>query len=192
MSESWQYQGASPWNTQFAWSPFGSASGPATARWMRQMYGASGDTWGPWVRVDVVSPPRAWVYQSGGQTLTNDVSTPVEWNTVAYDVGGMYSASQPTRLTAPEDGLYQINVQVGFAANATGYREILLKRNGTDIGRLRAQTMTNALAVIPSITKEFSLAAGEYVEVFARQNSGANIATVSGTSWSAFQMRKVA
>lgn len=136
--------------------------------------------------------PRAWVYQTGAQSLPNDVSTPVEWNTVAYDTGSMFDPAFPTRLTAPEDGVYQINVQVGFAANATGYREILLRRDASDIGRVRVQTMTTAIAVVPTITKEFTLTAGQHVEVWVRQNAGNAINTVSGSSWSAFQMRRVA
>jgi hypothetical protein len=116
----------------------------------------------------------------------------MEWNKAAYDVGGMVTAAEPSRLTAPEDGLYVVHVQVGFAANATGYREIELRRNGSAVGRVRAQTMTNALAIQPTLSKDLPMKAGEYVEVYVRQNSGATIQAVSGVSWSALQMRKVA
>jgi hypothetical protein len=74
--ETWLYQGPTVWSTQFAWSPFGSSTGPDTRKWMRQMYGGSGNIWGPWEQIAGPVPwiaptfTNSWVdYGSGFQTV---------------------------------------------------------------------------------------------------------------------------
>jgi hypothetical protein len=68
----------------------------------------------------------ARVQAASGQSIPNSTETIISWATYStgYDMGGYFSSGSPTLLTAPEDGYYLAQLQIGWAANATGFRRI--------------------------------------------------------------------
>ena len=58
----------------------------------------------------------------------------ISWTVEDFDVGGMFDPGNPTRLTAPRAGLYEVtaNVVIRRDTGAAGnYREILISQDGT-------------------------------------------------------------
>lgn len=147
--------------------------------------------WGDAVRDAAVylgtGKPHARVYNTATQTLTTATNTVVTFDSERYDVGSCHSTSSNTsRLTVPsgEGGVYTIGASIGFAANATGERIVDILLNGTTIIARIRHPAGAASQIDMTITTEYTLAAGDYVEVQLYQNSGGNLNTVAGGDYS--------
>ena len=120
----------------------------------------------------------ASIYKSGSaQTIATNALTALTWESENWDTSSFHSTSTNTsRMTIPAGlgGLYQVNVFVSFAAgSATGTRDVYLGTNGAYYGAGRiAGNASHELIV--SFSTVMQLNAGDYMEVFVYQNSGAN------------------
>lgn len=139
-------------------------------------------------------PVGASAYNSTNQTLTSATGALITFNSEHYDTSSIHSTSSNTgRLTAPVAGYYLISYVGEFASNATGFRQILIAKNaagvygaGTSLAAARS-TGVGSDAPIVQVTHTVLLAAGDYVEAFAYQNSGGNLA-LTGDFILPFQM----
>lgn len=140
--------------------------------------------------------PRCVAYNSAVQSLANNNSTFVTFDSEDLDVGAMHSTSvSPSRITVPAggDGLYWVRGRSYFPSNATGQRILTLRKNNT--------TDLNEAEVPPSaggncefdVSGIYALVATDYVELFAYQNSGApmNIGTATRKQANELAMVKV-
>jgi hypothetical protein len=124
----------------------------------------------------------ARVYRDSNQSIPNTTYTAVSLNTETFDVGGLWDAGSPTRLTAKIAGYYLITGDCQFAAaSASAYRFLILTRNGdTTAGRL-AETRPPTAAFDASVPFAIDIAAvayldvDDYVEMWAYQDSGGNL-----------------
>ena len=152
----------------------------------------------------LLSPPRAFAYQSTGVSVASGTSTEIlmtfdaeQWDT---DTTAMHStASSTSRVIAITPGLYSVNYQVCFPANATGVRYTVLRKNaggasggGTALNFARQQAASATGASYVGNTIDVSLAANDYLELFALQNSGGSLTTSTGITGTYLQMRWVA
>lgn len=104
------------------------------------------------------------------------------------DTNTMHSTSSNTsRITAPYAGLYIVNAQAWFAANATGIRALRVQKNAGGVAA--SGTIIDAGTQIIGSTSNVNvmrssrvvrLAANDYIEMFAFQNSGGNLAYTTG------------
>jgi hypothetical protein len=142
----------------------------------------------------VTDPPRCRVYNSANISLTSGVVTAMTFDTETIDDGGMHSTSVNTsRITVPSDGAgwYSIGGCVRFAANTTGYREIKITLNGTlDLEIMRVPNSGATDDVRVSIHTEYPLAVGDYVELYATQNSGGALNALGGFAYSPMMYAK--
>lgn len=103
--------------------------------------------------------------------------------TEVFDTADMYAAGNPGRIYAPYDGIYQVN---GFArwdavTGATvGTRQARLEKNGSgalfgvhNLSYHAAGTMSETR--IPFLFNNVVLAAGDYIKLAGRQDSGGSI-----------------
>ena len=82
------------------------------------------------------------------------------------------NTTNPTRFTCVKAGTYLVTGQVSFTANATGNRDALLRKNGTDyVGQTRYMAMASSSTSVP-VFAIVELAVGDYVELIGRQYSG--------------------
>jgi hypothetical protein len=132
--------------------------------------------------------PRARVYNSANISVANNTVQALTFNSERYDVGGAHSTVTNTgRLTVPtgEGGLYTMGGTVGWAANVTGRRILLVRVNGTTT-ICQSESMVDAGTGNSSdtINCEHALAAGDYVELCVFQTSGAalNVTTIANSS----------
>ncbi len=110
--------------------------------------------------------------RSATLSVPNATSTVIPWDAAELNVGNMWSATQATRLTAPQADVYLITVQSELSVDSTtGERTLQLLKNGT-IDLVRA---TRNRVRWPSLYWIGFLSAGEYVECVVFQDSGAAI-----------------
>jgi hypothetical protein len=126
--------------------------------------------------------PRAEIYQSSSQNITNNSFTAVQYQSEDFDLpgtGGHDNSTNNTRYTAPVAGKYTFSGCVAFSANATGLRGCKWMKNGGDLFGstiMLSSVGAGAATRIPALTKGINLAAGDYVELHAYQSSGSTLA----------------
>jgi hypothetical protein len=132
--------------------------------------------------------PAANVDQSDPTSVALPTNTPtaLAWNVVELDTDGMFSATQPTRLTAPVAGTYlvtgvaDVSVSSG-GASAEGFVELKATVNGgTNFFALQSFVFPANGAFGHTVTGIVHLGAGDYVEEIVSQ--GATTATMAGFS----------
>lgn len=161
-----------------------------------------------WANADVrdavntlLNLPRVKAYQGTTPTTagTSGTAQLILWDTEQYDTDSMHSTSVNTsRITIATSGMYDIKTSLYWVANATGYRQIEIRKNsggsaagGTQIAQFRAATSPTSSAWVGGDVDE-PLVAGDYLECFATQTSGGSLATVVGQSFSWISARLVA
>jgi hypothetical protein len=131
-----------------------------------------------WAAVAAATPTFRGVrlVNSGSQLIANSTTTAVTWDTERIDTDAFHSTSSNTsRITIPAGLGGYYNVFGSFIIKKGGATsvEIFLYKNGSSIG--------NAIVSVPSTTANFtqlyytaylSLAATDYIELYARQNAG--------------------
>lgn len=126
----------------------------------------------------LIDPPACSVYGSAAQTLTTDTLTAMNANSELYDNNSMHSTSTNTsRITCQTAGRYWVSGSVIFATNGTSERSIEFRKNGTTqyLGlKVNANTAGSQNTVLSAV-RTVVLAAGDYIEVMARQRSGGNL-----------------
>lgn len=133
-----------------------------------------------------LDPPRASV--SGPSTsLADDVLTVVTFGTLKWDTDGMWDAGTPTRLTVQTPGLYTVTMIATVPTAAYGRLSINLRSNaggiatgGTSIlthtpvnTTITGATLAANSSLSGAVTLEQPFVAGDYVEMFVLQKSGA-------------------
>lgn len=136
--------------------------------------------------IDSPTQPRASAFYSTTQSINTGVSTAATLDSEDYDVGTMHdNAINNSHVTVPTggDGLYLAIGQVQFAANAAGFRQVRLKKsNTTDLASVVSPVSTAANATEIQISVVVVLAAADYLEMIATQNSGGNLNIGSATA----------
>ncbi|MCZ8545080.1 hypothetical protein OOJ09_12875 [Mesorhizobium qingshengii] len=108
------------------------------------------------------------------------------FNLEARDDGNDWhdASGAPGKVTVPAD-VYRVQVRgaVEFAANATGDRDVYVRKNGTTV--IARQTTMAA----PTLTSKLNVSAvddcipGDYYELVVQQNSGGNLNLIGTGSW---------
>jgi hypothetical protein len=121
--------------------------------------------------------PNARAVKSAAQSISNTTTTTVQFdNADTFDTDSIHDpASNNTRMTVPagHGGKWLVLVDVTFAANTAGVREVGLRKNGSSFGKVinvPASSVSKPLTV--SFGDLLSLSAGDYIEVTVWQDSG--------------------
>lgn len=135
----------------------------------------------------LLNTPKGGVNQATPQAaLTTSVTTVVTWDTLAADTDPtMWTSGSRLTLNTPGTWLFTVNLR--WTSNATGYRFADLRKNaagsgagGSSVGAIVVPAV-NGNATVLSLAIEWpGFIAGDYVELFAFQNSGGNLAFNSG------------
>jgi hypothetical protein len=134
--------------------------------------------------------------RNANQTILTGPTTPIIWQGVEYDDGALWSAVNPTRLTAPVNGKYHCTFQVLWDGSTGGVNlAARIRKNGvTEFAE------DNFIPVPPNafvdvtrlVVGEVELAAGEYIDAIVIQVSGGDAIFKAGNSYGSFlTMRKV-
>lgn len=134
-----------------------------------------------WLAADGVNGrPICRSFRSTGQTIVNNVSTPLAFNNNNIDNAGAHSTSvNPARFYAAVDGYYRFCANAIFTANVTGARALNIIRNGSGI--IDSQVCITPTAFPGSMYTESIgiFTAGQYVEAYVHQTCGGNLDVVA-------------
>lgn len=126
----------------------------------------------------LLDPPRAHVYNSAGQVFANGTTVLCDWPDEAYDSQALHSGANSTRVTLVESGLWVCHLAIGFpdATYTTLTVNPRLNAGGvsTDGTSLRTEDFAPRDSGIVKWPFEFRASAGDHLEVFVTQTSGAS------------------
>lgn len=137
----------------------------------------------------LLNPPGASAYRTvAGSLPTATWSNSIGMDGEDYDRDGIHDTStNNARMTFTTAGRYRVTARLTFEPNATGFRalEVRLNSGGSQTG---GTFMTEATATGTTASKNTTLEqnwsryfnAGDYIEMFAYQNSGATLNYVTG------------
>lgn len=131
--------------------------------------------------------PAGGVYQLTPQTFTTSTVTVITWDHIWSDNDPtMWSSGSHLALNTP--GKWRFTLSVRWAVNGTGVRYIELRKNsaGSSAGgnslMLDTRNATSPNLSAHGFTIEVpGFIAGDYVEAFAYQSSGGNLAFQTGS-----------
>lgn len=127
------------------------------------------------------SPPGCRVRNTNSVVISTGVETALTWNTEVFDNAALFDLSgQNDRITAPVDGLYFMMGGISWVnVNVLG-RLTIYHSNGERL--FHDSTHPDGVVVQDQNTSGYwYMSAGEYIRLFAYQNSGAN-RTISADS----------
>lgn len=119
---------------------------------------------------------RCSAYHSTTQSLTTGTPAAMNFDSEDFDVGAMHDAvTNNNRVTIPANnaGIYLLVGGSTFAANATGFRELALRKNNATVVQeaivaVNSGTQLTTFQVVAVV----SLAAADFIDLVATQNSG--------------------
>lgn len=129
---------------------------------------------------------RARVFNSVNQSLTSSpnlaVYTPITFDSETTDPDAWHdTATNTSRITVPVAGLALVHGQVSFVNNTTGERGVVLRRNGTTIAVGERTATTGVQTTTVTVSTLVVVAANNYFEIAASQNSGGALDVTGGT-----------
>lgn len=116
---------------------------------------------------------EATVTRTAAQSIPDATATAIAWDAEDFDTDAIHdNVTNNTRLTVPMAGKYLITANVSFAFNATGTRLLRLRKNGAS--QLAANSLPSHASIGVGVGFAYiaSLAASDFVEIQAFQNSG--------------------
>jgi hypothetical protein len=144
---------------------------------------------------DVIGPgpiPRVRAVTVGPQPIETATLTPVALEIDVWDTDAIHDAEgDSSRLSARTAGLYVITVSFEWEANPVGWRTAVLRVNDLMNIAFDERLAVHGAETIVSLTAQYVLEAGDYVELVVEQDSGrtlnlgggANIQTSVSMAW---------
>ena len=121
----------------------------------------------------------ASVYNSGSvQSIPNSTQTTVIFNSEYFDTDSYHSiVSNTGRLTIPagKSGKYLLIGRVWFDANATGYRDMRLNKNGSLLNIAKWDNNGSGIEVTLQLSMIVNATAADYYELSVTQNRGGSL-----------------
>lgn len=115
---------------------------------------------------------RVRVSLTSTESISDSTITPVPWDQADFEtVSTMWDVANPTRLVAPTTAFYMAFGGLDYAGNVTGDRSVYITKNGASLPET-AITIPGASGSIISIAWAGVLAANDYLELEAEQDSG--------------------
>lgn len=150
----------------------------------------------------ILAPPRAFAYRNADKSTTDGADTLFDLNAELYDpyaTPAHDTATNNSRMVAAETGTYQVVCQATWASNATGRRQLQVRKNaagsaagGTQVAIQSAGAVGGGFATRVNVVVEVQLVATDYVEMFVLQNSGGALSVVGDQSSTFISVRWVA
>jgi hypothetical protein len=133
------------------------------------------------------TPPACTVTHNAAQALTTGVEGTVAFNSETEDTDTMHdTVTNNSRITIKTAGRYVFVVNLGFASNNTGSRQISLRMNGATFLAYKTQTATQGDNTMMDLTICRKFAVNDYLEVRAFQSSGGNLNVLQGANYSPY------
>lgn len=117
-------------------------------------------------------------FPAATQSIASSTDIAIDFASASPNLDTMWSISNPSRITANTAGWYAVAGVVAFAANSTGGRFGKMKRNGTTLRAASVPALASPVETfIDMALRIVYLDVGQYLELFAWQNSGGSLNT---------------
>lgn len=137
-------------------------------------------------------PDFAVVDEGANQTIPDDTDTAVSFSHAIYDTNTIWDENQPTKLTAAKTGTYWSHGAIEYAADADGYRQLAIRKEGADIQTLARIPSLGASVTTPvQVGAYVYLAQGESIELVTRHTAGAALDILAANGGPRFGMHLV-
>lgn len=122
------------------------------------------------------------LFLDNNQSIPNNTDTAITWTDEAFQVGTIWSAANPTRLTAPVTGKYLVMVNVEWRSNSANLRSVNITRSAGGAGQydLKSQGASGSKSNI-SAQLVVSLTAAQFLTIRVFQSSGGALTVHGGT-----------
>jgi len=137
---------------------------PDVAYWNQQLAQA--------VEARIANRPRCKIVAGATQTLaTSPLTVDFAGGTVAYDTNGMADIPND-QIVIKTAGWYRISARLVFVSNATGYRALVVQRNGSEFILDDYRPAVSGTVTIITVTSEpILLAVSDTIRLQAAQNN---------------------
>lgn len=133
------------------------------------------------------------------QTITDSVSTTVDWDETTQDTDGFWNSSNPSRMTIPEGygGVYVVTSAARFDVGGTGDRRVKIvpswSAGGVNHNRVASIAAASAttMTTVPGPSDRFYLRAGDYVEMEVEHRQGVDLELVAANDYTFLSMVRV-
>lgn len=128
---------------------------------------------------NLITPARVYALRTAAQAgVVTATPTAIAFNgTDAFDTDAMHDpASNNTRITFNTAGCYVIEGAAVFAAGATGYRDLNIRKNGTTILKTVRAVPIAAVDFYMEIHLIQQFDAADYIELVVHHTQGADLA----------------
>ena len=128
--------------------------------------------------------PAVRVSLSADVSAAEDTFVTIAFDKEIYDQGNMHSAGAPTRLTAPQAGIYRVSATVNWDSDPDGRRFISVAKNGSFSDPVASVVGPSAVGVttVQNASGEIFLDEGDYVTVRAQQSDSGGSLAIRGSS----------
>ena len=129
------------------------------------------------------------IYNAGSITLSNNTATELTYDSELYDTDAYHSASpNPARITVPagKAGYYLIYASVEFNSNASGAREVQIRKNGSLTNGSGYFQNFSSGGFTANVSSLVYLDVADYVSVYALQASGGNLTVFLSNNYQQF------
>ena len=145
----------------------------------------------------VTNPPRVRAVSANPQPTSTGVWTRLDWDSV--DGSDYEKMRQATGLRLPASGRYCVTWSISYAANTTGSRQGMVRRNSAGnvgagvLGMVDRRWAVGAGSATVGGTCDIpGCTAGDVLELFAHQASGGSLGVLAGIGLTYFSARWVA
>ncbi len=167
-------------------APYG--SGPATITAGTVPSAADFNSFRDWINW-ITNPPRCHAYHSAAVSLTNATWTLMQLASEDFDpVGSMHdNVTNNSRVYTPDTGTFLIAASVNYVAGATNGRGLQVRKNAAGNAASGTRLLyghgqgTSSGDTMVAATRLVSMSAGDYVELFAYQQSTIALSTIAGS-----------
>jgi hypothetical protein len=126
------------------------------------------------------------IYNDGDQSIADGAFAYLDFDQEYIDTDTLHNpASNPSRITINEAGLYLIVVNLKFATSTTGDRQARVIKNRSEV--LTTASCEGLAGAFGDTSLNFStiasLAVDDYIEVNAGQNSGGALSVTYAAEW---------
>jgi len=118
------------------------------------------------------------IYNSATFTLANNTMTRITMNSEFFDTNGFHdNTTNNARVTIPVGygGYYLVSTAGKWETSATGYRAVELYKNNTSLIAMIQIPGNSTINAYDRASIIINVAVGDYLELFAYQNSGGNL-----------------
>lgn len=126
------------------------------------------------------------------QPTANATATAVSWATADFVKDAIWALSPNPTQILPLLGVHRLNGVVSFASNSTGYRRLVLNRNGVAEQELATHNAVNGTNTRLPFSCEVAVSTTtDYFELMAYQTSTASLNVVGGAGETVLSCRRV-